>query len=134
MIVRLTRGPSTPDGTFGHFVGFDFDFYSLEKPWVDLNGDGQGDPDTSCITVGSYKCLWLQHPTHGWCYEVTGVKGRSNILIHAANWEHELLGCIALGTSRGVLLGVPAILHSGDAIREFHRAMAKQPFTLEITQ
>ena len=61
-----------------------FDFETMERPWVDLNGDGLGDPQTSCITPGTYLCEWRESPKYGWCYEVTGVKGRSHILIHPA--------------------------------------------------
>jgi hypothetical protein len=133
LIARLIRSPSTPAGTFGQFVGFDFDFYSLEKPWVDADGNGHGDPQKSCITAGSYECAWQTSPKYGWCYEVTNVPERSRILIHPANWEHQLLGCIALGKARGVLSGKPAILRSKEAIKEFHAALREQPFTLEVS-
>lgn len=138
MVVRLIRRPFTPDGTFGDLIGFDFDYHSLEKPWVDLNGDGQGDPQTSCISpapgaTATYRCEWRESPHHGWCYEITNVLGRSHILIHPANWQTQLLGCIALGKGRGVLNGKPAILRSADAIKEFNDHMARQPFDLNIS-
>ena len=133
MILRLVRNPSTPYGTFGQFIGFDFDYHSLEKPWVDLDGNGHGDPQKSCITAGTYECVWQESPKYGWCYEVTNVPERSRILIHPANWEHQLLGCIALGKGRGVLNGKPAITQSRDAIKEFHNHMKEQPFTLQVS-
>lgn len=138
MIVRLIRNPSTPDGTFGQFVGFDFDFYSLEKPWVDLDGNGHGDPQKSCISpapghTASYECVWHTSPKYGPCYTVTNVPERSHILLHACNWESQLLGCIGLGKARGVLNGKPAILRSKEAIAEFHAAMREQPFRLEVS-
>ena len=132
MILRLDRTSTGSDGTFGELTALDFDFYTLEKPWVDLDGNGHGDPQKSCITAGSYECVWHESPKYGWCYEVTNVPGRSHILIHPANWEHQLLGCIALGKGRGVLSGKPAITQSRDAIKEFHAAMREQSFTLEI--
>lgn len=132
MIVRLDRTSTGQAGTFGTLTGLDFDFHSLEKPWVDLDGNGHGDPQKSCITAGTYSCEWRESPKYGWCYEVTNVPGRSHILIHPANWEHQLLGCIALGKGRGVLNGKPAITQSRGAIKEFHAAMKEQPFTLEI--
>ena len=138
MIVRLTRGPSTPDGTFGQFTGFDFDYYSLEKPWVDLDGNGHGDPQKSCISpkpgeVATYDCEWRKSAKYGMCYEVTNVPERSHILLHAANWQEQLLGCIALGKGRGVLNGKPAITQSRDAIKEFHDRMRGEPFWLEVS-
>lgn len=132
MIVRLIRNPSTPYGTFGQFVGFDFDFYSLELPYQDADKNGLSDPQKSCIDVGEYLCRWRQSPKYGWTYEVTGVPGRSHILIHSANWAHQLLGCVAIGKARGVLNGKPAILRSKEAIAEFHAAMREQPFTLKV--
>ena len=132
MILRLVRNPSTPYGTFGTLTGFDFDYNSMELPWVDTNGDGLGDPQKSCITPGEYECVWHTSPKYGPCYEVTGVVGRSHILIHPANWASQLLGCIALGKGRGVLNGKPAITQSRDAIKEFHAHMKEQPFVLRI--
>lgn len=133
MIVELIRRPTTAEGTFGQFIGFDFDFHSIEKPWVDLDGNGHGDPQKSCITAGKYRCEWRLSPKYGWCYEVTNVPERSHILIHACNWEHQLLGCIGIGKGRGVLNGKPAIMQSKQAIKEFHAAMREQPFELHIT-
>lgn len=40
MIIRLDRTSTGPDGTFGTLTGLDFDYNSLELPWVDANGDG----------------------------------------------------------------------------------------------
>ena len=133
MILRLDRISTGPGGTFGTLAGLDFDFHSLEKPFIDLDGNGHGDPQKSCITAGTYRCEWRLSPKWGWSYEVTNVPGRSHILIHPANWEHQLLGCIALGTGRGTLNGKPAIAHSRDAIKEFHAAMKEQPFDLAIS-
>lgn len=133
MIVRLIRQPPTAHGTFGQFIGFDFDYYSLELPWVDIDGNGHGDPQKSCITAGNYGCAWHTSPKYGPCYQVTNVPGRSHILIHPANWAHQLLGCIAIGKGRGVLSGKPAITQSRDAIKEFHAAMREQNFTLEVS-
>jgi len=133
VIIRLDRTSTGPDGTFGTLTGLDFDYNTCERPWVDLNGDGLGDPQKSCITPGTYKCEWRESPKYGWCYEVTGVVGRSHILIHPANWSHQLLGCIALGKGRGVLNGKPAITQSRDAIKEFHNHMRQQPFELHIS-
>ena len=133
MIVRLIRKPSTADGTFGQFVGFDFDFYSLELPYRDEDANGLSDPQRSCIDIGTYLCTWHTSPKYGPCYQVTNVPGRSHILIHPANWAHQLLGCIAIGKGRGVLKGKPAITQSKAAIKEFHEAMRGEPFQLEVS-
>lgn len=143
--LTLRRQRSTDEGTPGDLSGPEFGCKTLELPWRDLNGDGLGDPQRSCITPGEYLCEWRESPKYGWCYTVTGVKGRSHILIHAANfagdedkgYQSQLLGCIALGVSIGVLpnkFGKPqkAALQSKRAIADFHAAMQQQPFRLVI--
>ncbi len=50
----------------------------------------------SCVPEGAYPVSIIQHPKHGDCLRVDGVKGRSGILIHVANdAQKELRGCIA---------------------------------------
>lgn len=134
MIVRLIRKSTGTDGTFGDFIGFDFDFLSGELPWKD-NAAGK-----SCIPHGSYKCLWQVSRRFGPCYEVTGVPDRSRILIHSGNFcadkdsgkKSDIEGCILLGKSTGVLSGQKAILRSKEAIREFHERMREQDFELSV--
>ncbi len=78
---------------------------SLELNWHDVNGDGIGDPQKSCITPGSYEMEWHLSPSKGWVYRLKDVKDRSEILLHKANlagdeeagYIRELLGCIAIG-------------------------------------
>ena len=87
---HLTRGKLyTPDGSYE----------TLECPWRN------NEPYISCIPDGAYKLTPWVSPRHGPCYILEGegvghTKGiRTLILIHKANWVHELLGCIALGTA-----------------------------------
>lgn len=141
----IQRATSSDEGTPGALTGNGLSLATLELPWRDLNGDGLGDPQTSCITPGTYRCEWRQSPHHGWCYEVTGVIGRSHILIHAANfagdagkgWEAQLLGCIAPGKRHGVMPNANgraqrAVVQSKLAVQELHAAMQQQPFMLTI--
>lgn len=145
MNLILLRDPSTDQGTFGQITGMDFTFETLELPWRDLDANGIGDPEKSCITVGVYECVWHTSPSKGECYHVTNVTGRSNILIHSANfagdvdkgWEAQLLGCIALGLNFGVMPNKKgrvqqAVLQSKKAMTEFHNHMKQQPFRLEV--
>ncbi len=144
--LRLHREPSTDEGTPGRLTGEGVDFCTLELPWRDLNGNGIGDPQMSCITPGTYECAWHESPHFGWCYEVTGVKGRSHILIHAANfagdtpkgWQSQLLGCIALGQRHGVIQNKwgkaqRAVVSSKTSVTKFHELMRTDPFTLVIS-
>lgn len=135
MNVTLTRAKSTNHGTFGIFKMEDgTTFSSLELPWKD-NQNG-----VSCIPVGVYNCKWINSPKHGECYQVMDVQGRQMIEIHSANFAgdasqgfiSQLLGCIALGTSIGVLNGQLAVLNSKGAIAQFESKQMGQDFTLTI--
>jgi len=135
MNVILTRVPSTDQGTFGNFRMDDgTQFFSLELPWrEDSNG-------ISCIPPGVYQCKWILSPKHGECYQVTNVSYRDMIEIHSANFAgdaskgyiSQLLGCIALGTSIGILNNQLAVLNSKGAIAAFETKQDKQDFTLTI--
>lgn len=141
MNCTLTRSPSTDQGTFGLFKMEDgTEFHSLELPWRN------NEHNLSCIPAGTYTCKWVQSPKHGECYLVTGVPDRQAIEIHSANFAgdvekgyfSQLLGCIALGTTVG-LLEVPgaikqqmAVLQSKIAIAQFEEKQNKQDFQLTI--
>jgi len=139
----IIRGVSTDAGTFGKLI--------LNKgEWSCSTGEltwKNNDHGLSCIPTGTYHCKWINSPKHGECYQIMDVPDRSMIEIHAANFmgdinkinpstdSHyisQLLGCIALGRSVGVLDGQMAILKSKETIADFDRRMGGNDFTLEI--
>lgn len=138
----LTSNPSTDSGTFGVLMLDDHSHWSTgELPWRD-NKSGQ-----SCIPAGTYTAKWFNSPAHGMCYMITGVQGRAEIEIHSANFAGDkakgllcqLLGCIALGKSIGMLAvdgNAPqiAVLASKEAIAEFDANLKGEDFTLTITR
>lgn len=82
--------------------------YTIEKPWKD------NQPMVSCIPEGEYNLNPVASPKFGdtYCLEnkslnvsLCGCTKRTHILIHKANMESELLGCIAPVSSFGVLNG-----------------------------
>lgn len=96
--------------------------HTVELPWKN-NAKG-----VSCIPAGTYQMaftmsnrfkvpLWL----------VLDVPGRAGVRIHAANFAHQLEGCIALGMGRADLNGdgVPDVTQSKRAIELFHQATAR---------
>lgn len=104
--VLIQREPSRDEGTFGTatILGTDFKSDSLE---LSDRGNASG---ISCIPAGFYVVRKCNHPEHGLCFEVLGVKGREAILFHsfnlAGNTEQgfckQALGCIGLGYGRAV--------------------------------
>ena len=63
---------------------------SIELGWAN------NERNKSCVPEGVYPMSIIQHPKHGECLKVEGVKGRSGILMHVANdAQKELRGCIA---------------------------------------
>lgn len=66
-------------------------FYTLELPWMD------NQVRRSCIPAGTYTCKRRQSQKYGHHWHVQDVEGRSLILIHHGNFNHETLGCILVG-------------------------------------
>jgi len=70
---------------------------TLELPWRD------NENRRSCIPPGpgegaiTYKAKRHESPRYGECLWLPGVRGRSEILIHAGNYVSDTLGCILVG-------------------------------------
>lgn len=69
-----------------------FECYTLELPWKD------NERRVSCIPEGEYKAIKHRSPKFGNSVWIQDVPGRSEILIHPANYVRQLLGCIAVGS------------------------------------
>jgi len=137
--VTLSRFQSTPQGTFGRLIFGQNEVYTTELPWRDNL------PQKSCIPAGGYLCQIVNSPRFGRVYGVLNVPGRSNVLIHAANfggdvdqgYATELHGCIApclkigfMRNSTGVMQAAGLI--SRPALNTFMSWADRQPFELEI--
>jgi len=99
IIITLTRDMQHADGTFGQLVmpGCPM-LYTMEDDWLE-NLKGK-----SCIPAGDYdlqRCIF--HRKQIETFEVTGVPNRTRILIHPANTEEDVEGCIGLGLRLGEL-------------------------------
>lgn len=116
---ELHRYESTQKGTLGKLVGFSVPLFTVEPPWRSNR------PNVSCIPEGIYTLTPHQSPTFGKCVRIVGGtvspesgKGeRTHILIHPANWAHQLQGCIAPGTGRASSDKGPMVTNSRDAVR-----------------
>lgn len=138
-LVTLTRTIKSKFGTFGNLDTGSFKCATLERP--------ESIVDHPAIPVGEYDVDWTDvHPHHNPCYEVMNVPNRTAILIHAANWYQELLGCIAPGaTVEGVIdiygehLGIPGaaqlgVSSSGPALKALLDDLRHQNFRLRILE
>lgn len=73
-------------------------------------------------------------------YLVQNVKGRSGIRIHSGNvagdkdlgLRTDFKGCIAFGSSIGVMYGQKAVLNTAYSIREIEKYLNYEPFILVI--
>lgn len=120
----LARWAHTEHGILGRLGRW----HTLENPW---RGNR---PNVSAIPPGVYTCRRSYYHRGGYpAYEITGVPGRSRILIHAGNTDADTQGCPLIGQRVGVLGGRLAVLSSRDALAEFMAELAGvEEFTLEI--
>jgi len=134
MFIRLDRHTTSDQGTFGQITLPDRVLFTGELPWRD-NASGK-----SCIPEGDYRCVWGLSKRFGHAFEVTGVPGRSRVLIHNGNYcgdvdkgfKSHVLGCVLLGQAEGKLDGQRAVLLSRYAISTFLAHVGNEPFTLEV--
>lgn len=102
-------------------------FFSIEKPWRDNANN------ISCIPEGIYTARWTRSPRlKKFTYEITGVKNRSGIRIHAGNTADDSLGCPLLGMRKGSIRGKMGVLASREAVERFNRLGNGKPLTIEI--
>ncbi len=100
MELTLVRTEILPDGVFGQLRGpARTTLCTMEDDWRD------NAPRISCIPSGVYVLQRTIYHKHNYeTFEVTGVPGRSRILIHPANTEEDVEGCIGVGLRRGQVL------------------------------
>lgn len=136
-VFTLTRTEETEDGVFGVMVGPGLRKTGLHTMEDDWRANRRG---LSCIPAGRYILSKTIFHKHGYeTYEITGVPNRSRILIHPANTEEDVEGCVGLGLSRGFLqvardedtkalkVSKRAVLSSKEAFRQFMAALDGTP-------
>jgi hypothetical protein len=94
MRLTLSRFLYRAAGIFGQF--FDEQDRQICVTIEHSYDDGAGGQRPK-IPAGTYRCVWRDHPTKGWAFELLDVPGCTGILIHPANWEKDLDGCIGVG-------------------------------------
>lgn len=110
---------------------------TIEKPWND------NQPMISCIPAGKYELNACVSPRFGktYCLEnplldvsLSGNTKRTHILIHKANAESQLYGCIAPVSSFGTITGFNEWcgLNSGKAYDKLMAILDREDHTLTI--
>lgn len=116
MRIALERFAYTPIGTLGRLTVGDTTLYTVERPWL------SNKQNVSCIPQGHYQCERYSSQRYPDTWEIVGVPARSLILFHAANFPHEVQGCIGLGLS---MMGERvAVAHSRSAVEKFNELTA----------
>ena len=124
--IILKRQASTDKGTPGEMLRNGAHLcFTMELPW---KGNMRS---ISCIPAGWYPARKRQSPKYGHHWILQGVPGRDMILIHAGNTINDIEGCILVGSKRGMLKGLPAVLNSR-ATMGMLRATLPDEFILEI--
>jgi len=99
MRLVIERFAATKFGTLGTLSleseGVIVDGYTVELPW---RGNRRNE---SCIPPGIYRAQRHDSPKFGTTYWIRDVPDRSEILVHAANSQSDLDGCIGPGADYG---------------------------------
>ncbi len=132
-MAKLIRFAHFSGGTLGRLyadrddmIGVDdFVCYILERPWI------KNQVNVSCIPDGVYEVApdeegkYIGHP------EIQDVPGRTEIIIHPANEVHEIIGCLAPGSSFAISSsGEPTVISSRVA---YEKVLEKLGTTFNLT-
>lgn len=112
MKLTITRTQETAECTFG-VLNIDDHYFcvTLELPWL------HNQHNISCIPVGAYKGRRHSSPKFGEVWEICGVPGRGEILIHVGNLPADTHGCVLVGSVRGIVNGQKGIVNSKDTLK-----------------
>jgi len=132
----LTRYGSIPDiGTFGVLQIGVRKFYTVERPW------NNNIPFTSCVPSGAYSLVEFDSPKYGLTYAMVGdtvSKYQSDLaryacLLHAANWPHQVEGCIGIGEKLMYISGKLGVTNSKNSMKTLLKLMKEaDDYTLTI--
>jgi hypothetical protein len=104
MDLTLKRNDYTPEGIFSTLTDESGAVIAitLDHAYDSGHGDGSYQPK---LRPGTYSCIRGTHRLHNMThdfetFEITGVKGHTNILFHAGNFNKDSDGCVLLGNER----------------------------------
>lgn len=125
MVITLNT-TSFKHGTFGILKADSFECVTVERPWL------QNKRSISCIPAGEYVLRKRKSGVvsrtsrgkflEGW--EVVDVPDRTYIMLHIANKVSNVIGCIGVGRSFGVIGQSWAVMSSAIAFEELMDALS----------
>ena len=123
-IFTLKRVSHITDGMFGVLID------NEDKPFAVTLENSE-----LYIDSGLYVCKKTTYHKHNYpTYEVTGVPGRTRILIHLGNLNSDSRGCICIGENFTFINGKTAIGMSRSGFKEFMSKLSGiNEFTIIIT-
>lgn len=149
--------PGNNEGNISNFILFDSEGGSIllsilvmELAWR------ENKPDFSCIPLGKYPLKWMYSPHHQRnIYHVMGIQGRdlngqpANVEVHSGNYAGDttlnnpltgrpylsnLLGCMMVGDSKGMMNSQLAILNSKVTLDKFEELMNQEDAIIEVVE
>jgi hypothetical protein len=106
--------------TIGELLdGNKFICFTLEEPWKD------NQKSISCIPEGEYICKPHVGTKYKDVWNISNVKDRSAVLIHSGNTTLDIEGCVLVGSSRGIVKGLPAVLNSRATLDELKQYIGR---------
>lgn len=125
-MITLKRILQTDVATFGVLLNDNYPLcVTLELPWLN------NEPNASCIPEGTYHCIPHNSAAHPNVWEITGVPGRSDILIHIGNFPADSKGCVLAAQS---FSGMTAAVYNSGGAMELLRNVLPQNFDITITK
>ncbi len=85
---------------------------TIERPYLN------NQVNISSIPAGTYQVAPFSGNKYKDVYQILDVPDRTYILIHVANWSHQLHGCIAVGGKHGTLNNLDIVTGSRAAFTE----------------
>ena len=125
----LERFAYLDSGTLGKLTIDDWSCYTIERPWKN------NAPNVSCIPEGKYVCQPFSGSRFQNVIQVMDVPDRTFILIHVANFPHDVEGCIGVGDRFVSDALEPAVYNSKKTLANLMNAFEKNDnqMTLEVT-
>jgi hypothetical protein len=148
MILTLTRTQYLPDCTLGMLEVAGKKFFTLERPWLPHPVGRAGADYASCIAEGSYRLVPWMRPSGEKTFALSNPQldvyqapfdiprekhgiARALILIHAADYVHDVLGGIGPGLGHKREQGGWMVTSSRDAMNQI-RTLVAHKFDLTL--